>query len=1071
MRHLSRPRSRQARPSRVSAEMFGRNELRISRIFVKALTVAAFFAATVSVAMADVRPAHLWDFDRLGWNSRQAEDLGVAKPLCEMRGRIAVGQGVLGSNALRADVASGGEVARLPLPFAAWTLDCSLRIDVPNGDAKTRPVFRYETSLTNSVAVTMEWNRFAVRSGLFAAVSEPQDVADGKRHSLRLSVSDAGLLRMWIDGKCVIEKSGAPSLLSLGPGDVKNGYPALRFGMSGNGSVLGGVMDDIAIYDCALDAPATVGSDGCYSRIPLPEYRAVPPSDGAEVLVLGSDGSAKTGPFKIADAMDAQVFGQMNPAAAKFVDAAASATMSISGGMVRVTVDCPVPADMKVSRSNDPWSGDRAMVFIRPKADAPHYFVYCVNASGRTAGGIFGAQKDGWRSHARMSVENTEHGFVVSLSVPMADIFGDTPPNPGDTVGVNFVRDGRTCGGHSSWAMRGGSFNDAKWTFGTAVFGGVKAYFLRRLAVACERGASVAADDAARIAVDASCRAVEEAIAAHADDPAAFASLERMFEELDRALLVIAQKGRPLLVYRPKDAWGNAPEPALDSRPLEIIRIRAPRNTRRVVAFAIANLQSEPFVGNVKFFDRFDGFYRTGSRLPPPKDGIARHFTLRRSVTVSDKDGRAMYDPLAELPLKSTVEVSPGKTLPLFAELDTHGVASGRRYALLYLRSATAAFPDTRIAVEVTVTDDDLDTVPTDKAGYTHLATSFGAGGCPLVAPATNCVRRLVERGYNVVLLSRIADMYPACDTNGVWQRPSYAVVDRYIDAWVAGGLDPKRMKLWPYLGVERENDLWRGLRDHTGRRVPFGTAKYDEGLRALVRFFAEHVQKRYGIGRDRIIWYPVDEANGDPGDTTFKSSASRELHVGRIIRAENAANVLFWNPLPDFVSGGGEAFRRTMRECAELFDIIELYRPAITPEVVSLVKELGFRNVWGYHISGKYAGAGGYRNAVWKHLRDGFSETMAYWHLDESAALDARPQHPYGTCYIDWDADELMLSRRQLAADMAAEEGRLVNYLRLKWKGDPAKLARIEAIVKAAADGGSMAEMDAALERLLELL
>lgn len=1050
---------------RESIARLGRDEARPSRIFARTLA-AAFCAAAMDAAMADARPAHLWNFDRLGWDSRQAQDVGAAKPLREMRGRIAVGQGVRGSDALRADVASGGEVTRLPLPFAAWTFDCSLRVDVPDGGTKTRPVFRYETSATNSVAVTMEWNRIAVRSGLFAAVSEPQNVADGKLHALRLSVSADGFLRMWLDGRLVTEASGAPSLRSLGTGDSKNGYPVLRFGMSGSGAVLGGVMDDIAIYDCALDAPAAAASVGDYSSVAMPEYRAVPPSDGAEVLVLGEGGAARTAPFRVADAMDSQVFGQMNPAAAKFVNAAASATMSVSGGMVRIAVDCPVPAGMEPQRSSDVWSGDNVLVLIRPKSDEPLRLCYCVNATGGTA-----AEGRSGRSSAKMSVAHSERGFGVSINVPVDEVFGGTPPKPGDTFGINFIRNGRTCGGHSSWATNGGMFNDSKWTFGTVVFGGAKPYFIRRLADARERGASVAGDDAAaQAAVDTACQTVEEAVAAHADDPAAFASLERMFNALDRTLLVIAQRGRPLLVYRPKDAWGNAPEPDLDSRPLEIIRIRAPRSTRRVAAFAIANLQSEPFVGNLKFFDRLDGFYRTGSRLPPPKDGVARRFTLRRSVTVSDRDGRAMYDPLAELPLRSTVEVAPGKALPIFAELDTHGVAPGRHYALMLLRSATAGFPDSRIAVEVTVTDDDLDTVPLDRLASTHLATSFGAG-CPVVRPATNCVRKLIERGYNIVRLSRFDDMYPVCDTNGVWQRPSYAAVDRYIDAWLAGGIDPKRLKIEPYIGVERETRLWRGLRDANDERVPFGTPRYDEGLRAFVRFLAEHLRVRYGIGRDRIIWFPVDEASGDPDDPTFKSSASREMHAGRVIRAENPANILLWDPLPTFVSGDSDAFHRAMKEGASLFDILVLYRPAVSPKVVSLVKSLGVKNVWGYHISGKYTPADVYRNSVWRHLRDGFRDTMSYWHLDESAALDARPQHPYGTCYIDWDADELMLSRRQLAADMAAEEGRLVNYLRLKWKGDPAKLAGIESIVKAAADDGSMAAMDAALERLLELL
>lgn len=808
-----------------------------------------------------------------------------------------------------------------------------------------------------------------------------------------------------------------------------------------------------------------------YSRVPILEYRAVPPGNGAEVLLLNANGLAKTERFKVADAMDAQVFGQMNPAAAKFVEAAASAALSISGETVTFVVDCPVPEGLETSRTSDVWSGDLVMVFVRPRADQPHYFCYCVNATGRTAADRFGVPRGDWRSRAKLSVKPTARGFRASVAVPVAEIFGDAPPRPGDTFGVNFIRNGQTCGGHSAWATKGGLFNDVKWTFGTAVFGGAKPYFERRLADARTRGASVADGAAAQAVVDAACQAVETAVAAHGDDPAAFASLERMFGELEQAFLSVAQKGRPLLVYSSPRIWSNAPGPDLASRPLERIRLRAPRNTRRVTAFAIANFGHEPFVGNLKFFDRFDGFYRTGRYQPPPKDGVARRFTLRRALAVSDRDGRALYDPLAELPLGSAVEVAPGKSLPVFAELDTHGLAPGRREATLVLRSATAGFPDARIAVEVTVTDDDLDAVPTDRAGYTHLATSFGADGCPVVAPATNCVRRLVARGYNVVLLSRIDDLYPTCDANGVWQRPSYAVTDRYIDAWVAGGLDPRRMKLWPYLGIERETRAWRGLRDATGARVPFGTPLYDEGLRALVRFFAEHVQARYGIGRDRIIWYPVDEANGDPNDPALQSSASRELHAGRVIRAENAANVLFWNPLPSFISGNSAAFRQAMRDCAMLFDILELYRPATTPEVVALVRELGVKEVWGYHISGKYTGADAYRNAVWRHLRDGFRETMAYWHLDESAAFDARPQHPYGTCYVDWDADELMLSRRQLAADMAAEEGRLVNYLRQKAKDDPAKRARIDALVKAAADDGRMAAMDAALEQLLELL
>ena len=71
----------------------------------------------------------------------------------------------------------------------------------------------------------------------------------------------------------------------------------------------------------------------------------------------------------------------------------------------------------------------------------------------------------------------------------------------------------------------------------------------------------------------------------------------------------------------------------------------------------------------------------------------------------------------------------------------------------------------------------------------------------------------------------------------------------------------------------------------------------------------------------------------------------------------------------------------------------------------------------------------------------------------------------------MDRDYDLIALTRRQLGADMADHEGRLVLYLKRKFAGDAAKLAQIDAIVKTAADVGSMPALDAALEQLLELL
>ena len=1030
--------------------------------------IIAFAVFPLVAVGAEVAPAHFWNFDKLEWNSRQAVDLGTAQTQWELRGRIATGQGAGGSDALRADADGAGEIVRCPLPWAAFTFDCSLRFATePTG---RRPVFRYGSSGDDKDAfvVAFDGGRLAVRAAGFAADSQPLALVDGVRYALRVAVADDGRLRAWLDGRLVLEQAGAPALAPFAGGRSADGYPALAFGGVRGKANLDGVMDDIALYDTALGAPEKAAVVGDYSKIPQPEFRAVPAADGPEALVFDASGKARTGKFHVAAVMDANVFGQMNEAARRYVDGAATAEMTVADGRLAIVVDCPVPAGETVQVQQDLWTGDYVEVDVKPSANDLRSICYCVNVNGRSSCSEFGGKRPGWSHHAQMKHEMTATGYRVTIAAPLSDLF-DRPLQPGDTFGVNFIRAGRTCGGKSSWATTGGLYNDSEYAYGTAIVGGAAAFFRRRLAAVRARAEKATDDAAGRAAIDAACRPVEAAIAAHAGDAAAFASLEKMFVALDQTFLAISLKGRPMLVYLSDEAWANTPEPTLGTPPLELIRIRTPRNFRSVRTFSVANFRAGVFTGQVKFFDRFDSFYRTGARVARPKRQIARKFTLRRAVETYGKDGRPLYDPLVELPFGSLVEVAPGKVASLFAELDTHGVEPGRYYGLLLVKSVTPGFGDVRVGVEVTVTDDDPDTVPSDKFTWTHLATSFGAGGSP-VDPATNCVRQMVSRGYNVVMFSRIDDIYPTQDANGVWQAPSYEVADRYVDAWLAGGVDPKRLKIMPFIAVERETGLWKGFRDHTGKRVPFGTPAHDEGLRAMVRFLAAHYRAKYGIGKDRIIWVPVDEAHGTFPDPTLKSSAARCLHAGEVIRAEDPANVLYMDPVPPFVDT--EAFRQALPHFAEVYDIIDLYRPKLTSAVIKAVQKAGFRHVWTSHISSKESSPASYRNCTWKALRDGFEELVDFWHLDESASLSSTgTSHPYGSCYLDWDLDQLILSRRQLGADMAAEEGRLVKYLRLKHKDDPAKLAQIAALIAEGAEAGTMAAMDAALEKLLKLL
>ena len=76
-----------------------------------------------------------------------------------------------------------------------------------------------------------------------------------------------------------------------------------------------------------------------------------------------------------------------------------------------------------------------------------------------------------------------------------------------------------------------------------------------------------------------------------------------------------------------------------------------------------------------------------------------------------------------------------------------------------------------------------------------------------------------------------------------------------------------------------------------------------------------------------------------------------------------------------------------------------------------------------------------------------------------------------YASLYVDFANDAALLSRRQLVADMGYEDVRLVMWLRKRFNGNPAMLAKVDAIVKAAADSGTMEAMDSARDRLLSLV
>ena len=781
-----------------------------------------------------------------------------------------------------------------------------------------------------------------------------------------------------------------------------------------------------------------------------------------DVLVLDENGQGETGRFRVLD-HEGDALGLMVSADDKFVKAASVARIAVDASKILVTIDCPVPDGMVAEKSRaSAWAGDGVELFIRPSLDSTAYCQYSANAAG-----VFAARRNsapdvmdgGWQSAALAESKDTTSGFRVTFSVPFSEVF-KSPLKPGDAFGINFTRCGKTCSGMSTWAAVGAKFSNID-EFGRAIFGGPKAYFARRL-VQMEGGAP--ADDKVARALAEAKSAVEE----QGGDPGKFASLEKKLADLHKTIVSARLAGKPLVLFCPQNPWGNALAPDDKSRPLERIRLRAARNSRAVAVFAAANLADTPFIGEFKVFDALP----TGAKKEQKEreaSFLTRYLSFSQGFALANRVGKPVYDPILPLPMNGLLRLAPKESVPMYVELDSHGLAVGVYRAELVLKKAAPGFSDESIALVVEVVDADISEVAVDRAGYDYIGWTHARG-----KNLKKMLKLLVDRGYNVAYVVP-SHLFPKEGKDGVFRVRDFSTLDRQLDALLTAGLPKERMKLWVYMALEY-NHPWYAPLDMGGCRCKMGDGKWERGIKAMVREIAAYVKVRYGIGRDRIYWYPIDEPSGEIDDPTFKSSISRAYHAAKVIKEEDSANLTMTDPLPVFLES--KAINKALPRLAEVYDVIELYRPKVTDEKKSLVAAQNLKEVWTYSILTKESIPVVYRRDYWQNMRDGYREIATFWHMTRCAGspFDSNDfttpgrYDDYASLYVDFANDAALLSRRQLAADMGYEDVRLVMWLRNRFKGDAAMLAKVDAIVKEAADAGTVSAMDEARDRLLDI-
>lgn len=1023
---------------------------------------------------ADIAPQHEWTFESVDAKGALL-DTGVANGKFAFYGKTAVGCGVGVSTSLVSTDSAKNQLPHAMMDYAAFTVDFAFRPKaLPAANCRAF-LFDYQfwSWGRSRWAVALEGDGsltfFATKKDEidFKAVSVSVKLSVGKYHALRFQVAADGLFTAWLDGAEIAKKAGAPGFDKLVRKPSDKYYPLLRMGVDDTdpGAIRNpfiGDFDNIRFYDSALGAPKITLPNCDYSNIDRIEYKPADAS-GADLLILDGQGRARTRRFTVMD-HEGDALGLMVTAERKFVDAAATVDLTVDSKMIVARFVCPVPSGMNAEKNGrNAWAGDGVELFIRPDFAKTAYCQYSANAAGvcnfmrNTAPDVADTS---FKSRASAVARDTEDGFEIVFTVPTDEVF----PNglkAGDVFGANFVRCGQTCSGMSTWAAVGGKFNNIEG-FGKVVYGGSAAYFRNRL-TALEASAKGLAESVREVAAE-TCRPVAEAVRTHGNNPEAFVALETMFGNAEKALLQIRLAGMPLLVYEPNDVWGSTIAPDAMSSPLETVRLKLPKNGRMVYGFAIANLRDHAFLGQFKCCSE-----------APSKDfgrvaqsGIARKASFYRGFPIWNRAGKELCDPVEPLSMKTLIRLAPKEYAPMYLELDARGLESGIYNALVCLKEATPGYEDVRFGLEVEVTDLDVAGVKLDKAGYDYAGRSF-AGRKDATG---DLIRLLCERDYNTAFICSMK-FSPRADKDGNFSMGPYVELDRQIDGYLRH-VPQEDLKLWIYMITERH---WFDPVDHRGVRFPFASEKWAEGVRFMVKSVKEHVKEKYGIGPDRIWWYPVDEPSGNIEDPTWKSKIAVAYRIGQEIKRESPENITMTNPLPNFLASKDiDVALAKLREC---YDIIELYRPGITPKTKALMERLKFPQVWSYSITTKETPAATYRRDYWENMRDGYREIATFWHMTQAAGGDAfdstdwnSPGHldDYATLYCNSDVEAAILSRRQLQCDQGFWDMQILAALRAKYAGDAEKLAAIAEVVREAADIGTVKAMDAARDRLLGL-
>lgn len=958
---------------------------------------AALFAAL----SASAEPLLHWDFR----NAKADKDgvhfvsTGTRKGVVSATGQVS------DSNSLVCgpDIAPRAYFGKLSAPSAA--IEISFKLN--KAPSRKMTLFTYEENSWGrawlGIYITMD-SRIGTQVNLsgrdtksFRMETTPVSFTPGIVHTIRVTLVSGGMGRIYLDGKQLKEESGALCFSDFTdpPGDKYHPFATVGYSYwnCNTGETFEGVITDLSISE---DVQKKGGaSDEAADPHPRTDVNLLTKETASAPRIDGDleescwQEAEWSEPFLVLGAMSKTVNGLWETADPTFVKAASRSAMLFDGENLYAAIRSPFPEGMKPKAEKKTgesiWEDDCLEFFLYPP-EGDFYYQLLINANGAWQGlkhSLSGGKIDAWNPEGlQVAAKLAEHHFDIELSLPFSSL-GEKSPASGTLWTGNFAREGKTCGGLSTWAPVGTSFL-APDRFGKFVFGSRRAYLENQLRALDSEIAKLR--DELPSAVRDARTSLAQALEKEGEERGSWLPLHNQIRSLENQLIQAVNKGKTHLVWQ-DDPWANfGPDRKIpfETKELESLKLETAKGARASASFFVSNLTDRTLMTNLMFLTD------PKKKKDPKINAFASKARFREVAYIELNGGRMIPDPIFELPVGAMLRVPPNTTSIVWLDIDTADLEPGNYSGTIRLYPSFSGFEQKEIKLDLRVS-------PVDLSRVFVLTWLYGFRDL-------NLFGTLKEYGFNTI--NPIPPHYqPVFNAEGKAEFPR-------LEAMIRGMVESGVPKNQLFILFYPEFRLWANQKTESGKWVKFLEPEWKEIMTKRISLLRDWLREQ-GFGYDQYAFYPTDEPSGDPADP--KSGAYFAFEGGKFLKTIDPQFRLFTNP-----------YKLTDGRQKKYFELFEILTPNY-PQMAgnrALIEEYrtSGREIWTYAVLEKSVPPLRYRRLFWENLDAGFEGPATFYDLfamngDGFNSYDSNPgsrsSSDYGAAYLNVRCSKLAPSRR----------------------------------------------------------